>query len=176
LPGLAASPALRFRHDTPHPEGGTLPALVALVTGADGRTVAVHRTYLAKDGNGKARVTPDRASLGPVWGAAIRLADPTADGAVVVGEGIETAASAGRLIGLPAWAAIFAGNLARGLILPPAIHRVVIAVDPDPPGRAAAHEAADRWLRAGLMVQLAQPTGHGDFNDVLRARDLTVAR
>ena len=32
LPGLAASAALRFRGDTPHPEGGRLPALIALVS------------------------------------------------------------------------------------------------------------------------------------------------
>ena len=170
LPGLAASPALRYRHDTPHPEGGKLPALVALVTNADGRTVAVHRTYLARDGRGKAPILPDRASLGPVWGGAIRLADATADGVVVIGEGIESAASAGRLIGLPAWAAISAGNLARGLALPPAIRRVVIAADPDPPGETAARAAADRWQQAGLLVQIARPTGTGDFNDLLRVR------
>lgn len=177
LPGLAPSPALRFHREAPHPDGDKLPALVALVSNPDGHTVAVHRTYLylARDGSGKARVTPDRASLGPVWGAAIRLADPTADGAIVIGEGIETAASAGRMIGLPAWAAISAGNLARGLILPLSVRRVVIAVDPDPPGQAAAREAADRWHRAGLAVQLAHPTGEGDFNDLLRARDLPVA-
>ena len=44
LPGLATSAVLRFRRNTPHPEGGTLPAMVALVTAADGRMVAVHRT------------------------------------------------------------------------------------------------------------------------------------
>ena len=152
LPGLAASPALRFRQDTPHPEGGKLPALVALVANADGRTVAVHRTYLARDGSGKASIQPDRASLGPVWGGAIRLAEATADGAVVIGEGIETAAPASRLIGLPAWAAISAGNLARGLALLLTDGRVVIAVDPDPPGEAAAAEAADRWRWLGLHV------------------------
>lgn len=170
LPGLAASPVLRYRQDTPHPEGGKLPALVALVASVDGRTVAVHRTFLARDGRGKASVLPDRASLGPVWGGAIRLAEAAPDGAVVIGEGIESAASAGRLLGLPAWAAISAGNLARGLVLPPFVRRVVIAVDPDPPGDAAGREASDRWLRAGLAVQLARPTGHGDFNDLLRAR------
>lgn len=176
LPGLAASPALRFRPDTPHPEAGKLPAMVALVADSAGRTIAVHRTYLAPDGNGKAAVTPDRASLGPVWGGVIRLAEPGEDGAIVIGEGIETAASAGRLIGLPAWAAISAGNLARGLVLPPAISRVVIAVDPDPPGRAAARDAADRWIAAGLCVSLMRPVSDGDFNDVLRARGGCDAR
>jgi len=45
LPGLALSPALRFRCDTPHPEGGRLPAMVALVCNVEGTPVAVHRTY-----------------------------------------------------------------------------------------------------------------------------------
>ncbi len=37
LPGLAASPALRFRPDCPHPEGGWYPALIALVSDRMGR-------------------------------------------------------------------------------------------------------------------------------------------
>jgi len=115
-------------------------------------------------------VEPNRASLGPVWGGAIRLGEPSDDDEVLIGEGIETAASAGRLLGLPAWAAISAGNLARGLVLPPTIRSVVIAVDPDPPGEAAATEAADRWIAAGLRVRLARPTGHADFNDLIRAQ------
>jgi len=170
LQGLAHSEALRFLRDAPHPEGGRLPALVALVASSDGAIVGIHRTFLAPDGRGKAGVSPDRASLGPVWGGAIRLAAPDVQGAIVIGEGIESSASAGRLMGLPAWAAISAGNLGRGLILPPEVRRVVIAVDPDPPGEAAARDAADRWQGLGVVVQLARPVGEGDFNDVLRAR------
>ena len=170
LPELAASPALRFIAQAPHPEGPKLPALVALVSETGGRTTAVHRTYLASDGQGKAAVEPSRASLGPVWGGAIRLAPPTDAGELLIGEGIETAASAGCLLGLPAWAAISAGNLARGLVLPPAVRSVVIAVDPDPAGEASAQEAAERWMAAGLHVRLARPTGSGDFNDLLRGR------
>ena len=37
LPGLAASAALRFRGDTPHPEGGRLPAMIALVSDVAGQ-------------------------------------------------------------------------------------------------------------------------------------------
>ena len=75
---------------------------------AAGSPVALHRTYLARDGRGKADADPVRASLGPVWGGAVRL-DPVAP-ELVVGEGIETSASAGRLLGLPAWAATSAGK------------------------------------------------------------------
>ena len=170
LSGLAASPALRFRSDTPHPEGGWLPAMIALVSDADNTPLGVHRSYLRRDGSGKADAVPQKATLGPVWGGAIRL-DPVAP-ELVIGEGIETSASARRLIGLPAWAAVSAGNLARGLVLPPEVRAIVIAADADEPGERAARAAALRWSREGRTVRVARPDGAGkDFNDVLREAD-----
>ena len=155
----------------PHPEGGRQPALVALVQDAAGRPLAIHRTYLNRDG-GRANVEPPKASLGPIWGGAIRL-DQFAEGQpVVIGEGIETAASAGRLMGLQAWAAVSAGNMAKGLLLPSEAHRLVIAADPDRSGRNAARDAWLRWRAEGRTVQIATPDGAGDFNDLLRAREV----
>jgi putative DNA primase/helicase len=171
LPGLANSSALRFRGDTPHPEGGKLPALIALVTDVAGRPVGIHRTYLARDGS-KAPVEPNKASLGPTWGAAIRLDPVIAGAALVVGEGIESSASAGRLMGLPAWAGMSAGNLARGLMLTPEIRWVVVATDADPAGRDAARNAWLRWRAEGRDVQIAIPDRNGrDFNDLLLSRE-----
>ena len=168
LPGLAASPALRFRGDCTHPEGGRYPALVALVVDVASKPVAVHRTYLTATGH-KARVDPVKASKGPVWGGAIRL-DPLAP-EILIGEGIESSASAGRLLNLPAWAAISAGNLARGLLLPDNVRAVVIAADADAPGRTAADAAATRWRAEGRRVRIAYPDKAGrDFNDLLRER------
>ncbi len=175
LPGLATSPALRFRGDCPHPEGGRLPAMVASVVDVAGAPIALHRTYLARDGRSKADADPPRASLGPIWGGAVRLAPLDPARPLVIGEGIETAASAGRLAGCPAWAALSAGNLARGLSLPLEARRVVVAVDPDGPGERAAAEAARRWQGEGRTVALARPDGAGDFNDVL-AREVTHGR
>jgi putative DNA primase/helicase len=169
LSGLAASPALRFRADCPHPEGGRLPALMALVQDVTGQPIAVHRTFLAHDGT-KACVEPAKASLGRIWGTAIRLHLPEADLPLVIGEGIETAAAAGRLMGFPAWAAISAGNLAKGLVLPAKVLRVVITADPDKAGQHAARDAWLRWNAEGRAVQIATPDGPGDFNDLLRAR------
>lgn len=159
---------LRFRGDCGHPEGGRLPAMVALVQDVEGQPVAVHRTFLTADGS-KASADPVKASLGPVWGGAVRL-DPAAP-ELVIGEGIETAASAGLLLRLPAWAAISAGNLARGLLLPPEVRAVVIAADPDPAGRNAAAGASTRWQAEGRRVQIATPDVAGrDFNDLLQER------
>ncbi|MFT8243958.1 toprim domain-containing protein [Roseomonas sp. BN140053] len=168
LPDLAASPRLRFHADTPHPEAGRLPAMVACVTDAVGETVAVHRTFLDSSTGTKASVEPAKASLGPVWGGAIRLQPVAAE--LVIGEGIETAASAGRLMQLPAWAAISAGNLARGLVLPPEVRSVVVAADPDPAGQDAARAAWNRWTAEGRKVRIATPQRAGaDFNDILRS-------
>lgn len=171
LAGLAASSALRFRQDVHHPEGGRLPALMAAVTDVEGSLIAVHRTFLDATTAGKAKVTPVKASLGPVWGGAIRL-DPIA-AELVIGEGIESSASAGRLMGLPAWAALSAGNLERGLKLPAEVRSVVIAADRDPAGQRAAWNAAKRWRAEGRKVRVATPDEHSDFNDLASA-DLTV--
>lgn len=172
LPDLTVSPALRFRGDTWHPEGGRYPAMVALVSDANGAGVAVHRTYLRRDGSGKANVEPPRAALGPIRGGAVRLYDYDPGKPLVVGEGIETAASAGLLLGLPAWAALSAGNLAKGLVPPAEARRVVVAADPDSAGRKAARDAWIRWRAEGREVRVALPDSAGDFNDLLRKRGI----
>jgi phage/plasmid primase-like uncharacterized protein len=168
LPSLAVSAALGYRGDTPHPEGGKYPAMIALVHAVDGTPTAVHRTYLAPDGSKKAAVEPAKASLGPVWGGAIRL--HLAAPEIVIAEGIETAGAAGVLLGLPAWAAISAGNLGKGVALPPEIKSVVVAADPDRAGEQAAREAALRWRAEGRRMRIARPTGSGDFADLLLER------
>ena len=54
--------------------------MVALVTHAvTGEPVAIHRTFLAPDGHGKAPVEPNKMMLGPTRGGVVRLAiRPTA--------------------------------------------------------------------------------------------------
>jgi phage/plasmid primase-like uncharacterized protein len=164
---LTGSAALRYRADTPHPVGGRLPAMIALVVDASDTMLAIHRTYLTRNGT-KAKVDPGKASLGPAWGGAIRLSPHDPDKRLVIAEGIETAASAGRLLELPAWAAISAGNMAKGLVLPPEVRRVCIAADPDRPGRDAARAAWFRLRGEGRDVTIVTPNGTGDFNDILR--------
>ncbi len=169
LVGLAASPAIRYRPDVAHPaERARRPAMLALVQDVTGAPIAVHRTYLTRSGR-KADAVPVKASVGPIFGGAIRLDAAAAE--MVVGEGIETSASAGRLLGLPAWAAIAAGNLAQALQLPALVRSVVIAADADGPGRKAAQDAAARWRAEGRRVRIATPDTPGaDFNDVLMLR------
>ena len=168
LPHLTTSSALRFRADCPHPSRCRLPAMIALVQGADGGPVGIHRTYIRRDGLAKAAIEPPRAALGPVRGGAVRL-DPVA-AEIVVGEGIESAASAGLLLGLPAWAAINCGNLGHTLELPPQIRSVVIAADPDEPGRRAAAGAWHRWVGENRRVRISTPNSDTDFNNILVRR------
>lgn len=166
LAALSRLPVLRWHPAATHPGGGRHPAMLALVQGADGTPMGIHRTYLTDAGGRRADLSPGKASLGPIGGGAVRLHPPA--GELVIGEGIESSASAGLLLDLPAWAALSTSGL-RTLLLPDEVRRVVIAADPDPPGEDAAQAAATRWTAEGRTVRIARPTGPGDFNDTLAA-------
>jgi len=164
------SHALRFLPDQRHaPTGSRWPVMLAACTcPTSGELRAVHRTFIARDGSGKAPVDPAKMTLGPTGGAVIRLTEPMADRPLVIGEGVETSASAGVLIGAPAWAAIAAGNMS-GIVLPATVKAVVIAADPDPVGQREAEAAARRWQAEGRAVEIATPDDpNEDFNDMLR--------
>jgi putative DNA primase/helicase len=161
---------LRFLPDARHPSGVRAPAMLALLLDHEARPVAIHRTYLAAGGVGKANLDPPKATLGTVRGAAVRLYQ--GGPRLTLAEGIENALAAAKLLRLPAWAATSAGNLAE-LVLPPAalVPEVIIAADHDAPGLAAASAAAARFRREGRRVSIAKPDREGeDFCDVLRRR------
>ncbi len=132
--------ALRFHAGLKHPSGGIWPAMVALVTsGADGTPLAIHRTFLARDGGGKAPVDPQKMMLGPCRGGAVRLAEP--GDVLMVGEGIETCLAAMQATGHPAWAALSTSGL-RALDLPKDVRDVIVLADGDDAGEAAARDCA----------------------------------
>jgi putative DNA primase/helicase len=165
---LTPSQALRFHGGLKHPSGGRWPALVALVTrGPDGTPLAIHRTFLAADGAGKAPIDPAKMMLGPCRGGAVRLADPT--DVLMVGEGIETCLAAMQATGLPAWAALSTSGM-RSLNLPKEVRNVIVLADGDPAGEAAARDCAWRWKREGRHVRIARPPQGMDFNDILMGR------
>ena len=149
--------------------GKRWPVMVALMVDHDGVPQAIHRTFLAPDGSGKAPIATPRKTLGMVAGAAVRLA-PVAH-RLVIGEGLETSISAGLMMGAPAWAAISAPNLEFKLRLPTSIKEIVVAADHDGPGLKAARAALARWKAEGRAVKIARPQTPGaDFNDLWRAR------
>ena len=164
--------ALRYLSRCPHPGGGELPAMLALIRNVQtGEPQAIHRTYLRADGSGKAEVEPAKATLGPVAGGAIMLHPPCGDESLIVAEGIETALAAALLMRAPAWAAVSAGNLER-LALPtlPALPDLIVAADHDQPGQRSAQAAATRWREEGRRVRVAMPKAPGaDFADLMEA-------
>ena len=165
LPGL---PALRFHAGLKHPSGGVWPAMVGLVTrGATGSPIAVHRTFLARNGGGKAPVDPAKMMLGPCRGGLVRLDEPGA--VLMVGEGIETCLAAMQATGNAAWSALSTSGL-RSLDLPHDIREVIVLADGDEPGEGAAQDCARRWKREGRRVRIARPPQGMDFNDLLKGR------
>ena len=145
--------------------GDMWPAMVALVTrGTDDTPLAVHRTYLARDGRGKAPVEPQKMMLGPCRGGAVRLA--ALSDVLMVGEGIETCLAAMQATGLPAWAALSTSGM-RSLDLPHQVRHIIVLADGDDPGEAAAQDCGLRWTREGRRVRIARPPQESDFNDLL---------
>jgi phage/plasmid primase-like uncharacterized protein len=158
-------PTLRFHAGLKHRSGGIWPAMLTLVTsGADDTPLAIHRTFLARDGSRKAPVDPQKMMLGPCHGGAVRLAAP--GDMLMVGEGIETCLAAMQATGHPVWAALSTAGL-RTLELPAEVRDVVVLADGDEPGDAAARDCALRWKREGRRVRIARPPQGMDFNDML---------
>jgi putative DNA primase/helicase len=154
--GLTVAPpdSIRLHAGLKHPSGGIWPAMVALVThGMDGAPIAIHRTFLAREGNGKAPVDPAKMMLGPCRGGVVRLVHP--GDVLMVGEGIETCLAAMQATGLAAWAALSTSGL-RALDLPRDLRDVIVLADGDDAGEAAAHDCAWRWKREGRRVRIAQ--------------------
>jgi hypothetical protein len=164
----AIPPSIRFLPNHYHKPTRTYwPVMLAAVSDAKGRMLALHRTYLTPDGSAKAPVQPPKMTLGQVGGLACHLGKPS--GEIAVAEGIETALSVQLATGIPTWAALSAGGLRR-LILPPAPNAglVTIAADADVVGIDAARVAALRWKAEGRQIRVIVPSRPGtDFNDLI---------
>ena len=177
--------ALRFGASMRDGEGGVRPCMVAMV-GVYGdvddrgrqRFASMHRTFLRPDGSGKADMERPRKMMpGEIKeGACVMLSDWTHSGAIGIAEGIETAMAASTLFGLPVWAAISAGLMAKWQP-PPGAEEVVIFGDNDAKfaGQSAAYALAYRLACKGMTVSVRIPDMPGaDWNDVLLKRMATT--
>ena len=150
-----------------HPEcpwrGGTAGCLVAPVNAAvGGLVVGVWRIRPVLAGE------VERRALGPMGGNCSRLVQ--ADGPVLaITEGAEDALAYHELSGVPAWAALCAGNMAQ-LALPERFREVHVVADADPVGMEKAAELVRRMRAEGREARLIKPLHHKEANDVLRAR------
>lgn len=167
---LRLHPGLEYFH-----EGiavGTFPAMLARVEHPEHGLVALHRTYLAPGGAGKADVPSPKKLTGPTHegatkGAAIRLYNPSER--LALAEGIETALAVHLASGWRVWACVSAGGLER-VELPSSVREVLIAADNDEAGVNAANALARRLLDEGRTVRIATPPTPGaDWLDVLNA-------
>jgi DNA polymerase len=171
LPG-SINESLRF-----HPRcvfGDTAaPCILALMRDAVTDTpVGVQRIALAVDHAG--RVTKQgRRALGHK--GVVKLWSAADDGRLTIGEGVETVLAAATRIPwrvplTPAWSAIDSGGLAKFPVIAGVAHLVVL-VDHDDAGMAAARGSSQRWEAAGRRVDTPRPKQPGwDFNDVVLGR------
>jgi hypothetical protein len=162
---LRFHPRCYYRPDE-HASTETWPAMIAAVTDQCGAITGVHRTWLARDGSGKAPIDTPRRAMGGLLGHAVRFG--AAGDVVVVGEGIETMLSLRlALPAMPMAAALSASHLAA-LEFPAALRRLYVARDTDAAGERAVTTLAERARAAGVEALILSPR-LGDINEDLQA-------
>ncbi|BEV13200.1 toprim domain-containing protein (plasmid) [Asticcacaulis sp. DW145] len=131
------------------------PGLIAAVTDLDQELTGVTRTYLRRDGRGKAPVEPQRRSKGDLYGNGIRIG--VAEDVQAVGEGLETTLSLrAALPTMPLVSATSANHLAV-LLFPPGLKTLLVIRDNDSAGDIATDALFARGQAAGLEVHLIEP-------------------
>ena len=149
------------------------PAMIAAVAEINGRITGAHRTWLRRDGSGKAPVDPPRKAMGDLLGHAVRFGD-TQD-VLAAGEGIETILSLRQAVPMmPMVSALSAGHLAA-ILFPPHLRRLYIVRDNDPAGDSARDSLVDRAVDAGIEAITLSPM-MGDFNEDLATYGLDAVR
>ncbi|HNO76337.1 MAG TPA: toprim domain-containing protein [Nitrosomonas mobilis] len=161
------------------------PAIVAMVSDAEGRPVTIHRTYITVDGR-KAPVHSPRKLMGyptgerQITGGAIRLTRSDTQ-TLAIAEGLETALSVIEGTGIPTWCVINA-TLLETFVPPEEVSRVLVFADkdigidqhPKGHGQEAARNLTMRLWREGFITSIFMPStkiAQGqksiDWNDVL---------
>jgi hypothetical protein len=160
LPALRFHPTCFYRTHEGAPRE-TWPALLAAVTDPEGVITGVLRTWLARDGSGKAPIATPRRSLGRLLGSGARFGKVT--DVLAAGEGLETMLSLRVVLpALPIVAALSATHLAA-FIPPSGLRRLYIARDNDRVGRRAAEMLSARAHAGGIEALVLTPHWD-DFN------------
>ena len=145
---------------------GIYPCMLAVVRSPAGRPVALHRTYLTKDGHKAPVPSPKKIMKAlDLTGSAVRLFPPR-EGFLAITEGIEDALSAWILWQIPAWAALGTSGM-RSFVPPEEVREILVLSDNDEPGKKAALELAFRLKETKKAVRVMTPDGQKDINGIL---------
>ena len=164
---IRTAPSLRYFDDD---ASSVFPAMLALVHDITGKPVSIHRTYLAKDGSGKAPVEKPRKTVCKHGkGPHIRLASIAP--VMGIAEGIETALSAMKLFGFPTWSVISTYGI-ETFEPSTGVKRLIIFGDHDAngAGQKAGHALATR-IGGQIPVEVRIPDQAGDWNDELHKEE-----
>ena len=175
--------ALRFAPNEEHHESGARwPCIVAAMSGPGGSIHAIHRTFLARDGSGKAPIDPHRKIWPRFAGAAIHLwrgksgkpasAAPARSDLLLLVEGVEDGLTAA--LAYPearVWCAGSLGNLGN-LVIPQCAERVVVCADNDwgkPQAQALLEKGLQALYAQGVPVGVCFSNVGKDLNDALQS-------
>ncbi len=164
LPALRFHPRCYYRADENAPVE-TWPAMLAAVTDLNGTIIGVHRTWLARDGSGKAPIATPRRAMGRLLGNGVRFG--LVQDVVAIGEGIETVLALRCVLPkMPMIAALSASHL-TALVLQAGLKRIYISQDNDDAGMHAAQSLAGRAGYHFIEPFVLRPRAR-DFDDDLR--------
>jgi hypothetical protein len=177
---------LRFHPELPHKDSPDLfPALIAKVTGQDGRASGIWQIYLGDGPKGRARLKDTKIGMGPMNGGAVRIGGIASK--IGLAEGVESSAAAAEVddFAMPVWPCLSTSGLI-GFVPPPEVEEIVIFPDFDlpeqdpktgkwrrPPGLSAARRLIENladW--PGVVSLIDRPAGlydACDWVDVLRS-------
>jgi hypothetical protein len=163
-PALRFHPACYYREH----EGAPLeqwPALLGAVTDLSGKLTGLQRTWLARDGSGKAPFAEPRRAMGHLLGNAVRFGRQS--GVMAAGEGIETVLSLLSLFpALPMVAGLSAAHLAA-ILFPPGLRRLYLLCDNDAAGDFVEVRLGDRCRASEIDCRVLQPAAE-DLNTDLQ--------
>jgi hypothetical protein len=182
--GLEWEPGAEWVDGRKAADGPIYPCLVGKVEDISGEVCAVSQIYLDPLTAAKADIEPNKVTLGPAKGGAVRIGGIS--GHIGIGEGIETCLAAWWLNGLkrPVWATLGTSGLAS-FEVPLEVERLTIFPDSDPccrrvngefmpidlaPGAAAAKQLRDRMQAISIRCTTApEPPIGCDYLDVWKS-------
>lgn len=147
--------------------------MIAAVTDLNGHLTGAHRTWLARDGTGKATVDTPRRAMGDLLGHAVRFGQPGS--VMAAGEGIETTLSLRCALPDMAMAAALSAAHLAAILFPPNLRRLYVIRDNDPAGDGARDSLLERATDAGIEAIVLSPETE-DFNEDLRHFGLAAFR